>query len=106
MHNVTVPDNIFHLRVGDAAVVLEKRRQVAASDKAALVDCRRQDGAPVFAKPDRIVRTPTEERDAKRRASDYHLFSAFPVYEDNGSAAMDASAVHITEDFKKMSFLT
>jgi hypothetical protein len=36
--DVSVPDNVFHLRIRDSAVVLKKRWQVAAGDITAFVD--------------------------------------------------------------------
>src|SRR5438128_688994 len=53
-------------------LVLEERRQVPHADPAILVDGHAEDGAAMFAKPRRIVRPATEQRDAKRGAADDH----------------------------------
>ena len=56
--------DVFDSRIRDTAVVFEKRRQVAASYVAGLVDRGGQYGATEFTVVDRIVCAAAEERDS------------------------------------------
>jgi hypothetical protein len=53
--------NIFDSRIRDAAVVLEKRWQAAASNVATLVDRRGENRTAVFTKPNRVVGSTTKK---------------------------------------------
>src|SRR5580700_372955 len=61
----TVVIDVFYLRIGDTAVIFEKRRQVAAGDVARLIDRRRQYSTAKFAEPNRIVGSSAEKRNSK-----------------------------------------
>src|ERR1700722_2043715 len=65
MLKATVLIDVFYLRIGDAAVIFEKRRQVPAGDVARLIDRRRQYSTAKFAEPNRIVGSSAEKRDSK-----------------------------------------
>src|SRR5581483_3739899 len=79
MLDVAIVRHILHLRVRDAAVVIEERRHAATGDIATLVDGRGEHGPAIFPVPHRIVGPAAEEGDAKGSASDYHSFLS-----DNG----------------------
>src|SRR5437667_10837025 len=72
---------VLDLRVDDADLVLEKRRQVTTRQIAVFVDRGRQHRTTVFAIPLGIVGAATEERDSKGCAADDHsgfLSSSYP----------------------------
>src|SRR6187402_2209813 len=58
--------------IDDAVLVVEELRQVAAGDVAVLVYRGGEHRAAVTLEPRRVVGSPAEERDAKRRARDDH----------------------------------
>src|SRR5580692_587748 len=74
MLNQVITGNILNFRIGDATEVLEERRQPSASDVAVLVDRGRQYRSPVLPRPNGVIRTASEKRNAKWRACDYHSF--------------------------------
>jgi hypothetical protein len=61
MLNGSILANVLDSRIGDAAVVIKKRRKPSTGYVAALVDCGGQYGATILSVPYRIVGTAPEE---------------------------------------------
>src|SRR2546427_9487603 len=59
--NLAIADDIFNSRIGNAAVIFEKRGQMSTSNVAAFVYRGRQYSAAVLSVPDRIIGTATKE---------------------------------------------
>jgi hypothetical protein len=61
MLDAAVLVNILNFRIGNAAVVLEKRRKTSTSDIATFVDGSRKDSATKLTVPDWIIRPAAKE---------------------------------------------
>ena len=70
--NLRILGDILHPRIGNAAVMLEKRRQIAASDVAALVDGGAALPVVLWAKP-----IDEHSNTTKTDARIFRMFSSF-----------------------------
>ena len=99
MLDLIIAGDIFHFRIRDAAVILEKGWQSARGDVAGLVDGGGQDGTAMFAVPDRVVGAAAEKGDAHGSASDDHCVAPKVRAERLGGLALDGNGPLIFRNY-------
>src|SRR6478609_771767 len=77
MLDVLIGSGMLDTRVRDAGAMVEKRRQVPATDVTIFIDRRGEHRAAVVSKPCRVVRAAAEKRDAKGSSADNHAAVPF-----------------------------
>src|ERR1700683_4815008 len=65
MLDQVISGDVLHLRIGNAAVIFEKRRQPTRRDVTGFVDGGQQNGAAVLTVPNRVIGAAAEKGNAE-----------------------------------------